>query len=464
MEGVEDVPGAALRAGMKWGWESFPEYLRHIAKLPLALNVGAHLSHAPLRIFAMGERGATDAEPTADELRRMRAAVAEAIRAGALGFASGRTTMHRTPAWDPVPGTFASRNELDALAGGLTDAGAGVFELVPYGAAGEDASGYLRDHAWLAPVARACGQPFSVSLIQNLAYPDRWREALALMEEAAKGGSHIVPQVAARSVGILLGFGIAISPLSLFPAAGDLLGKPIDEIRTALRDPALRARLVESTAGGSGEILGGMARIENIFPLEDIGVRTYETTPDRSIVAMGQRLGKPPLAVMLDLIVKHDLRNFFIVPLYNCDLDAAGEMLVHPATTIGLGDAGAHTSQTSDAGFPTFILGYWVRQRRLLTLERAVQKLTSDLATIWAIKDRGVLRPGAFADINVIDLDRVDLLLPEVRHELPTGAPHLHQGARGYAATIVNGEVVMRDGEHTRALPGRLLRNARYDV
>lgn len=463
MEGVEDVPGVALRAGMQWRWESFPEYLNHIAKLPLALNVGAHLSHAPLRINAMGERGATAAEPTDDELRRMRAGVSEAIRAGALGFASGRTTMHRTPAWDPVPGTFASRRELEALAGGLVDAGAGVFELVPYGAAGEDARGYLREHEWLAPVARDCGRPFSVTLIQNLAYRERWRESLALMNEAREHGAQIVPQVAARSVGVLLGFGIALSPLSLFPAAGDLFGKPVEEVRVALRDPALRAQMVESMAAGNGEILGGMARIENIFPLEDIGVRTYETTPDKSIVAIGQRLGKHPGAVMLDLMVQHDCNNFFIVPLYNCDIDAAGEILAHPATTIGLGDAGAHTSQTSDAGFPTFILAYWVRERKLLSIERAVRKLTADLAQMWAIKDRGTLRAGAFADINVIDLDKLDLLLPEVRHELPTGAPHLYQGARGYTATIVNGQVVMRDGEHAGALPGHLIRNARYD-
>lgn len=463
MEGVEDVPGAALRAGMKWAWESFPEYLDHIGSLRLALNVGAHLSHAPLRVFAMGERGATDADPTDDELQGMRAAVADAMRAGALGFASGRTTMHRTPAWDPVPGTFAKRRELEALAGGLVDAGAGVFELVPYGAAGEDANGYLRDHEWLVPVARAHRRPFSVTLIQSLAYRDRWREALALMDDARGSGAQLVPQVAARSVGVLLGFGIALSPLSLFPAASDLFGKPVAEVRVALRDAAFRKRLVESMAGGNGDILGGMARIDDIFPLEDIGVRAYENTPERSLVAIGKRLGKSAGEVMLDLLVQHDCRNFFMVPLYNCDLDAAGDMLAHPSTTIGLGDAGAHTSQTSDAGFPTFILGYWVRERKRLSIEQAVRKLTGDLAAMWAIKDRGALRAGAFADINVIDLDKVDLHSPEVRHELPTGAPHLYQGARGYTATIVNGQVVMRDGEHTGALPGRLLRNARYD-
>jgi N-acyl-D-aspartate/D-glutamate deacylase len=160
--------------------------------------------------------------------------------------------------------------------------------------------------------------------------------------------------------------------------------------------------------------------------------------------------------------VQHDLRNFFIVPLFNHDLEAAGAMLSHPLTTIGLGDSGAHTSQTSDSSFPTFTLAYWVRERKLLPLERAVQKLTSDLAGLWGLRDRGVLRTGAYADVNVIDLDHLDLQLPEVRHDLPAGAPHLHQGAQGYAATIVNGQVLMRDGVHTGALPGVVLRNERY--
>ena len=231
--------------------------------------------------------------------------------------------------------------------------------------------------------------------------------------------------------------------------------------RNFASDPAVQAKLSASISETTGDILGGMARLENIFPLDDTGVRTYETTPDRSVVAIGARLGKHPLQVMLDLIIEHDLRNFFIVPLFNHDLEAAGEMLTHPLTTIGLGDSGAHTSQTSDSGFPTFTLAYWVRERQLLSLPQAVKKLTSDLARQWGLRDRGVIRPGTYADINVIDLDRLDLRLPEVRNDLPAGAPHLHQGARGYTATVVNGKILMRDGKHTGALPGVVLRNDR---
>jgi N-acyl-D-aspartate/D-glutamate deacylase len=459
MEGVEDIPQAAMRAGIKWGWETFPEYLAALQRQKIGLNVGAHLSHAPLRIYAMGERGATDTPPSDAELAQMRQAVIDAIRAGALGFATGRTTMHRTPSWDPVPGTFADRRELQALTGALAEAGAGVFEVVPYGGAGEDAKGFARENEWLVPLARECARPFSVTLIQNLGYPDVWRESLALMVDAVHHGARIVPQVAVRSVGILLGFGISISPLALFPAAGDLIGKPREEVRRALGNADLRARLVESARQTSGDILGGMARVENIFPLEDRGVLAYETTPEKSIVALGKRLGKHWSEVMLDRLIESDLKSFFIVPLFNVDLDAAGEMLAHPLTGIGLGDSGAHTSQTSDSGFPTFTLAYWVRHRKLLKLEQAVRKLTFDPALMWGIAGRGLIRRGWSADLNVIDLENLDLLAPEVRHEFPAGAAHLSQGARGYDATIVNGQVLMRAGEHTGALPGVVLRN-----
>jgi N-acyl-D-aspartate/D-glutamate deacylase len=462
MEGVEDIPQAALKAGLRWDWETFPDYLAALQRQPLGLNVGAHISHAPLRIYAMGERGAEDVPPSDAELGLMQQCVRDAMRAGALGFDTGRTTMHRTPAWDPVPGTFAAPRELSALAAALRQSGAGVFELIPYGGAGEDAVGHQREFDWMIPLGRDSGRPISLSMIQNLAYPDVWRDMLEYAERANAQGARIVPQVAVRSVGVLLGFGIALSPLSLYPAAFDLVGKPLDEQRAALRDPSMRAKLIASIPETTGDILGGMARFENIFPLAERGVLAYENRPENNVVAIGQRQGKHALEVMLDLMVESDLHNFFLVPLFNSDLDAAGAMLAHPLTTIGLGDSGAHTSQTSDSGFPTFTLAYWVRHRKLLSLERAVQKLTADLAQLWGLRDRGIVRPGAHADLNVIDFDRLDLRLPEVRHELPTGAPHLHQGAIGYSATVVNGTLLMRDGKHTGAYPGVVLRNARY--
>jgi N-acyl-D-aspartate/D-glutamate deacylase len=310
----------------------------------------------------------------------------------------------------------------------------------------------------MTPLARDINRPISLALIQNLAYPDGWREALDLVEEAAQRGARIIPQTAVRAVGVLMGFGIAINPLALYPAGAELVGLDRDAALARLRDPAVRAQLLESVREHSGEILGGMARLEHVFPLTADGVRGYETTPDRSLVALARAQGVAPLELMLDLIVAHAGRNFFLVPLFNPDLEAAGAMLAHPLTTIGLGDAGAHTTQTSDASYSTFALAYWVRERRLMPLERMVHKLTAQLAALWGIADRGVLRPGAFADVNVIDLDRLDLRLPEVRHDMPAGAAALVQDATGYAATIVNGRVLMRDGRHTGEYPGVVLR------
>jgi N-acyl-D-amino-acid deacylase len=462
MEGVEDVPAAAMRAGLRWNWESFPEYLDALAALPLGLNVGAHISHAPLRIWAMGERGATDAAPSEFELAAMREAVVEALRAGALGFATGRTTMHRTPSWDPVPGTFASRFELETLAGALAEEGCGVFELVPYGGAGEDRDGIAREFEWMTPVARDTRRPISLALIQSLAYPDTWRDALALAEAAAARGAAVRPQVAVRAVGLLIGFGLSIHPLSLFPGAMELL--PLDRATAIarLRDPAMRAALVESAKDNGGTILGGMATLEHVFPLTQGGVHSYDTAPERNLPALARAKGVAPLQLMLDLLVEHDGRCFFMVPFANPELEAAAAMLKHPLSTIGLGDSGAHTTQTCDASYSTFCLAYWVRERRLMPLEQMVHKLTAQLADLWGIRDRGVLRRGAFADLNVIDFDRLDLHLPEVHHNLPAGAAALTQRASGYVATVVNGHVLMRDGAHTGAYPGVVLRGARY--
>jgi N-acyl-D-aspartate/D-glutamate deacylase len=282
-----------------------------------------------------------------------------------------------------------------------------------------------------------------------------------MAEAAAARGARVAPQVAVRCVAILMGFGIAINPLSIFPAAVDLLPLPREQAIARLRDPALRARLLESVKGHSGVILGGMATLEHVFPFDAGGVRSYEVTADRSLVALAAQQGVPPLEVMLDRIVAHEGRNFFLVPLFNPDLEAAAAMLQHPLSTIGLGDSGAHTTQTSDASYATFALAYWVRERGLMPIERMVHKLTGELAAMWGITERGVLRQGAFADLNVIDLARLDLHLPEVRHDLPSGAAHLHQGSTGYVATVVNGTVLMRDGGHTGAYPGVVLRNAR---
>ena len=458
MEGVEDIPQKALAAGMPWQWESFAEYLDFLARRPLGLNVGAHVAHAPLRVYAMGERGASDAAPSDTELACMRDSVQQAMMAGALGLSTGRTTMHRTPAGDPVPGTFAAWRELEAITAPLAECGAGVIQLVPLGGAGEAIDGFAQDMAWMEPLSKSTGRPVSVGLVQPRNYPAQWREALAAVARANGAGARIVPQVAPKSVGLLLGMGM-LSPLFLFPAASELFDKPLDEVRERLRDAALRQRLIESFAADNGEILAGLASLDTVIPLHDLGVRAYEVRRERSITGLAEARAESPGKVILDHLLATDWRGMFLVPVYNPDLEAAGTMLADNLTLPGLGDAGAHTSQTCDASSATFILAYWVRDRGRMSIETAVRKLTFDPALLWGIRARGLIRRGWYADLNIIDLDRLDLLLPELRHEFPTGAAHLSQQARGYVATIVNGRVLMRDGAHAGPYPGRVLRN-----
>jgi N-acyl-D-aspartate/D-glutamate deacylase len=459
MEGVEDIPRTSMAQGVAWTWESFAEYLDTLGRLPLGVNVGAHLTHAPLRVYAMGERGATDAAPSDEELRAMQTVVDGALVAGALGLSTGRTTMHRTPANEPVPGTFAERRELAALVAPLARRGAGILQVIPYGAAGEAREGFARDLRVVTELMAGSGRPVSLGLTQARHYPDEWRVSLAQVDEARRAGVDVTLQVAPRSIGLLMGGDGLLSPLLLFPGASELAGLSDAEVRTKLADPIVRHRIADSLEPGS-EILLGLASLERVFLLDRDGVGAYETTAARSIAGQAAAQGLHPGRMILDAFLEADRRRLFLIAIYNWDLDAALAMLRHPAAIPSLGDSGAHTSQTCDVGVPTFMLAYWVRERGALPLEAAVRSLSATPAERWGIPGRGRLAPGWFADVNVIDLARLDLLLPEVRHDLPGGATNLSQRARGYRATLVNGEVAVRDGEPTGRRSGRVLRNA----
>jgi N-acyl-D-aspartate/D-glutamate deacylase len=458
MEGVEDVPRAAMAAGIPWAWESFGEYYRYLDSVPLGLNVGAHVGHCALRIHAMGARGAKEEHARPDDLTAMQALLREAMAAGALGVSTSRTTGHKTPAGDAVPGTFAEPAEMQALGAVLAEFNTGVFELAPFGAVGEASGGTLGELAWMEAVARASRRPVMFGLVQNQNHPDDWRDVLAAVDRIRARGADVIPQVSVRGVGILL-CTETLSPLLVFPAAGDYLHLSKAELLEALQTSDVRRALCASLDATQGKILAGYGHIDTVFEWRDEGELSYETARENGIAAAAERAGRHPGEMLIDRLVARRLDGFFYIPIFNQSLDAVASMLGHSATIIGLGDAGAHAGQICDASVPTFTLAYWVRRRRAMTLEHVVKRLTLDPALLYGIRGRGLVSRGWAADLNVIDFDRLGVREPEVRHDFPTAARHLSQRADGYVATIVNGAVVMRDGEPSGALPGRLLRN-----
>ena len=415
----------------------------------------------------MGERGARNEPATADDIAAMARLVREAMDAGAFGFSSSRTIGHRAIDGEPVPGTFARRDELFGIGAALAAAGHGVFEVAEAGvggmAAGDGAGAAVAEMAWMEELARAIKRPVSFLLLQNDNAPDEWRELLALSDAAARRGANLVPQVASRPFGMLAGHQSRVNPFAARPTYLELARLPLAERVHALRDPDVRARiLAERAAKGATGIatLLGPRMYPRLFPL---GVPVdYEPTRDASVTAIAARDVED---VLYELMLRHDGRELLFFPLLNYSEfsgEPIREMMLHPKSVLGLGDGGAHCGIICDASMTTYVLSHWVRDRTRgprIPLEAAVKRLTHDTAELYGFTDRGVVRPGMKADLNVIDLDRVQLELPEMAFDLPAGAPRLLQRATGYVATVVAGEVILRDGEPTGARPGKLVRS-----
>ena len=464
MEGVEDIPGSALADGMTWNWETFPEFLDFLDAQPLMLDVGTQVPHGAVRGYVMGERGARNEPATPDDIAAMARIVQEGVEAGALGVSTSRTIAHRAIDGEPVPGTFAAEDELFALGRALTAAGTGVFELAPAGVMGEDLAAPEREMDWMVRLAEETGRPLTFALIQHDLEPDQWRKMLDLVGEVHDRGIPIRPQVAGRPLGLLLGLQTfhALRDRPSYKAIEDL---PLDDKVTALRDPGLRARiLAESPAADPRMAFIGLG-LDRTFRLGD--PPDYEPDPSESIAAHAERDGRDPWELYYDLLLEDDGRELLLRPLLGYaqfTQDPIREMVLNPATVLGLGDGGAHVGAICDASIETYMLTHWVRDRsrgERLPLELVVRKMTSDTAELYGLRDRGVIAPGKKGDVNVIDLDHLTLRRPAMAHDLPAGASRLLQTAEGYTATIVSGQVVMRDGVETGARPGALLRGAR---
>ena len=466
MEGVEDIPGDSLRAGLEWGWESFPEYLDALDATPRTFDVASFLAHGALRAYVMGERGAANEPATADDLARMSALAAQAMRAGAVGVSTSRTAVHVALDGRPVPGTFAGEDELIALARAVRQSGHGLLEMVNPGVAGEDVPGLDQDMGIMRRVARGSDCPILFLLLQHNSDARQWQRQLAQCEEAAREGLRLIPQVAGRPISILFSFE-SEHPWRFMPSYAAIAGLPFAERLAALRDPALRARLLaEEDPNDAGFSL--IYKNPSLWDYTYVGGDPIDYTPprDNSVAAIAQKRGQSPWATAYDLLLENEGRAILThlgVNYADQNPEALHAMIRHPLSVLGLSDAGAHVRCIIDAGTHTYMLTRWARDTPAenplhLPLENVVHRLTRRNADLFGFNDRGQLAVGKRADINLIDMQRLGARAPRTTYDLPAGMPRLTQHVEGYVATLVRGEVVQLDGQLTGARPGRILR------
>ena len=459
MEAVEDIPGTALSEGIKWGWETFPEYMDVLDAKARVLDVAAQAPHGSIRAYVMGERGARNEKATPEDITQMADIVREAMRAGALGFSTSRTMLHRTKDGEVVPGTFASADELIGIGHAMAEGGKGVFEMASDMAPAED------EFRWMTEMSQLTGVPVTYGLLQSPFQPQKWRDLLAMTDAARKDGAQITAQIACRPTGMVLGWQSTIHPFVARPTYRKLAALPFAERLVELKKPEVRAAILSEptpdTTPLAAMLLSGFDRM---FRLENEGALDYEPRAEDSIAALAARTGQAADAIVYDMLMERDGRGYIYLPLLNYALfnfDHIHEMMQSDATILSLSDGGAHCGVICDASFPTYMLTYWVRDRargERMPLERVVQMQTHDTAKLYGLTDRGVIAPGMKADVNVIDFEQLRILPPEMAFDLPAEGRRLIQRAEGYRATIVSGQVTFENGEATGEMPGKLVR------
>ena len=459
MEGVEDIPGSALTEGITWGWETFPEYLDAVERMPRVLDVGAQIAHGAVRSYVMGDRASTDAPATDADIAAMAAMVEDALRAGAFGFSTSRTSLHRAKDGELVPGTHADERELLGIGQAIARAGHGVFQFAP-----EHARVTIDEWPWMRKLAAVTGRPVSVNVNQPDVAPDLWRDVLSLLDQAHADGLPLYAQVAGRSIGILYCLQGSVHPLMFHPAFHEIMHLPLAEQLVALAEPERRRRIIEDVPDDGGFMQKAVLDKLDRMWLTDDGNIDYEPAADDSIGAVARRSGVPAMQLVLDQLTSLDGNGMIYAPFFNYsygDLSFTHAAQQHPYTRLGLSDAGAHCGAICDGGVPTFMLTHWARDRRrgpLLPLEHIVHQQTGQTAAFYGLADRGVVAPGMRADLNLIDFDRLAFGPARMAYDLPASGRRLVQKAQGYVGTWCAGVRTVADDEFTGELPGRLLR------
>ncbi len=454
LERAEDISPKAMEAGIKWSWANFAQYLDAVDRLPKGINYAAYVGHSALRTYVMGERAFDDAA-TSDDLAAMKRELRGAIMAGAAGFSTSRASAHQTPDSRPVASRLAKWDEVKELVGVMGELRSGVFEIAQEDVPTPDR---LRDFlSRMKSLALETGVPTTFGVVHFRKMPHIWRAFYELVDDTVAAGGKMLVQGTSRWISTLLSFESTL-PFDQAPVWSEIRKLPLTEQEVSLRNPEIRARLVEAAREFMTKrhnIVGAEARppdFDYFFVLDK------PLPPYRSVARIAKESGKDPLDVMLDLALEKHLKQFFIQPIVNEDQDIVLAMMRHPRSVVTFSDSGAHVSQIMDSSIQTHLLGHWVRERQALTLEQAIRKLTFDLASFWGLRGRGLLREGNCADVVVFDPDTVAPQMPTLEYDLPGGARRLKQKSIGIKTTIVNGEVLMRDNEHSGALPGKLLR------
>ena len=473
MEGVEDIPGVALTEGMSWDWVTYPEYLDALDKRTWSVDVATQITHGALRVWVMGDRAVGDHVATADDAAQMAALVREALEAGALGFSTSRTYAHQAPDGTYVPGTHANADELWAIAEAMHAFGSPVFEVSPLGVVSSDPEMLIKEFDWMRRMSAEFDIPVLMILNQIPSNIGLYRELLDLALDARSEGARVIPQVSAKSQGLLIGLtsSHAFIRRPTFRRMRDEANGNLDALVALLRDPTVKAAILsEDDLPPSGELYEGISIFAQngasiIFPMDD--VIDQEPGHQDSIAGLAAAAGVSEMEMMYDRMLDRDGRALMMAGINNyanAGLDGVYDMITHPASVLGVSDAGAHCNLLVDACMPTMMLTHWVRDRSRgprLSLEAAVRMQTLETASVYGLGDRGSLEVGKRADINVIDFENLQLLHPELVHDLPAGGHRLIQRASGYRYTIVAGSVTRRNDADTGARPGRLVRGMR---
>ena len=450
MESVEDIPAESILNGLSWNWSSYGEYLEEIAALPKGVNVGGMVGHCAVRLAAMGERSLDETPATSEDIEKMVPMVKEALDSGALGFSTSRTFLHKVPDGRFVPGTHATSEELLAFAEVMAQYKGTVFEAAPK-LGGTDSREEIKMYGDISRLAKC---PVTFGLTQVDIAPQLHLQILDYVEEENSLGADIHPQTTSKHIGVLLGLS-ARTPFDRAEGWAEMADLPLEEKIVRISNSETREMLIKAAE----------ERLESLpldwrkfYALPENPVR-HDLRPEESIAAKAEKRGVSIPEQWIDEALELEGKRLFILPVLNQQMEAAAEMLTRPYVTLGLADAGAHTKQIMDASQPTFFLTHWIREKEKFSLEEGIRRMTSDTADLFGVQNRGRLKQGSFADINIIDFEGMSLEYPEIVNDFPGGAGRFIQRSTGYSKTIVNGKVFMQDGEHTGALNGKMLRN-----